>query len=108
MKLKTTREASFTLFETVIALLIMSVMILQMTSLQGNTIYFSEYGSNSVRATWLAKRVISQVEYYWKTKAYSELKNEGRDEIPFEDNPDFKYRLEIRDWDFPLDEFIKS
>ena len=39
-------EASFTLFETIIAMMIMSTMIIELAGLQGNAVYFSSYGRN--------------------------------------------------------------
>ncbi len=95
-------EASFTLFETVIALAIMGAMIVELMSVQGNTIYFNEYATNLNRGIWLANRVMNQVDYYWQSRPFRDLKFEGRDEIPFEDEKDFSYRLRIIDWQLPI------
>jgi len=62
-KNKRQREGSFTLIETVIALSLITALIIEVASVQGNSIVFSEYSRNVTKATWLARRVMSQVEY---------------------------------------------
>src|SRR5690242_15156259 len=66
-------QASFSLIETVIALAIVSFLILEVAAVQGNSIVFAEYGRNVTQAGWLAKRVMSQVEYYWRSKPFKDL-----------------------------------
>jgi hypothetical protein len=100
------QEKSFTFFETIIALAIMGFMLVELIGVQGNTIVFNEYAVQSNRALWLGKRVLSQVEYYWRSRPFNELKFESRDAIPFEDQPDFSYKLQILDWKLPLVDFI--
>jgi type II secretory pathway pseudopilin PulG len=106
-KLKRTKnrvvQASFTLVETVIALAIMAFLIIEVATVQGNAIVFSEYGHNITQATWLARRVLSQVEYNWYARSFSDLdtKVEGKE---FDDFEGYFYDLEIKEWKFP---FIK-
>lgn len=66
-------EKSFTLIETLIALGMLVVMILETGSVQGNAIYFVEFERNLSKATWLAKGVMERVEYEWNTRSFSEL-----------------------------------
>lgn len=94
---KKTQELSFSLIETIIALGILATMIVQVAAIQGNSIYFSEYGRNLSVASWLAKRVMSQVEYYEHTKDFKELNTEIVG-ATFKDFPEYKYDLIIKDW----------
>ena len=104
-KKKRQREGSFTLIETVIALSLITALIIEVASVQGNSIVFSEYSRNVTKATWLARRVMSQVEYQWGAKPFKELEvNEGNGK--FEDEPEFTYSVEIREWKFPFKEML--
>ena len=93
---------SFTLIETMVALGLLTVLILQVATVQGQALYFSDYGQNLTKGTWLARRMMAQVEYYWYNKELKELEGVSVKEKPFEDEPGFSYNLEIREWKFPL------
>lgn len=100
-------EGSFTLIETVIALAIVAFLIVEVAAVQGNSIVFSDYGRNITQASWLARRVMSQVEYFWKSKPFTELETnitDGR----FEDNEEYTYTLEIKEWKFPFLQLLQS
>ncbi len=94
-------EKSFTLLETVIALGMMVVFLAALAETQGNAVYFSEFERNSTKATWLAKSVMSKIEYYWQTRDFSEMTMSEK-EIPFEVDKDFTYSYEIKEWKLPL------
>ena len=98
-------EGSFTLIETVIALAIVTFVIVGVSSVQGNSIIFADYGRNVTQATWLARRVMSQVDYYWHTKPFKDLETEVR-ETKFEDFPEYSYTLEIKEWKFPFEKML--
>ncbi len=95
-------EKSFTLVETLLALGIMAFLILEVGSVQGNAIYINDFGRKSDQAAWLAKRVMSQVEYQWTLRQFSDLSTANEKERPFEDDPDFLYSVDIQDWKFPI------
>ena len=94
-------ERSFTLIETVIALGIVTFLIVQVATVQGNAIVFSDYGRHITQGTWLARRVLSQVEYYWRSKPFTDLITHVVDQ-KFEDFDEYSYSLEIKEWKFPL------
>jgi len=98
-------EGSFTLIEVVIALAIVTFVIIGVSSVQGNSIVFADYGRNVTQATWLARRVMSQVDYYWKTKPFKDLETEVR-ETKFEDFPEYSYSLTIKEWKFPFEKML--
>jgi len=98
---KSLREASFTIIETVIALGLLTVFILEIGGVQGNAVYFNEYGRNVTQATWLAKRIMSQVEYHWEGREFKELETEVKGQR-FEDAPEFSYDITIKEWKLPL------
>ena len=93
---------SFTLIETMVALGLLTVLILQVATVQGQALYFSDYGQNLTKGMWLARRMMAQVEYYWYNKELKELEGVSVKEKPFEDEPQFSYNLEIREWKLPL------
>jgi len=96
-------ERSFTLIETIIALGLMTFLVLEVASVQGNAIYFSEYGRNATTASWLAQRIMSQVEYNSGVRDFKDMELMGNvKEQPFEDFPDFKFSIETKEWKLPL------
>jgi type II secretory pathway pseudopilin PulG len=94
-------EASFTLLETIIAIAIMTTVILELVSSQGNMVYFSNYTRRVDEATFLAKRLMSEVEYNWSFRDFSEIKADVSNER-FEGVEDYTYSLSIKDWKFPF------
>lgn len=100
-------ERSFTLLETIIALAILTGTILQLVGSQGKIAYFNEYSRRLNEASWLAKRVMSQVEYNWTHYPFKELETSQKDQ-KFEGltDSDYTYTLEIAEWKFPLLDFI--
>lgn len=90
-------ERSFTLVETVIALSLMAFLIVEMGGVQGNAIAFAEYGRRVSEASWLAKRIMSEVEYQSSFRPFKELETSVKDQ-KFEDSPDYSYDLEISEW----------
>lgn len=106
-KIRARSEASFSLIETVIALAIVSFLILEVAAVQGNAIVFADYGRNVTQASWLAKRVMSQVEYYWRTKEFKELATNVVEQ-KFEDFDEYSYSLEIKEWKFPFLQLVQQ
>ncbi len=90
-------ERSFTLVETVIALSLMAFLIVEMGGVQGNAIAFAEYGRRVSEASWLAKRLMAEVEYQSSFRPFKELETSLKDQ-KFEDAPDYSYDLEIQEW----------
>ena len=105
------REGSFTLIETVIGLSIMAFLIIEVSAVQGNAIYFSDYARNSMHASWLAKRIMSNVEYQWSTRSFKDMDYKAGP-IEFREfpkyageesrEPEYSYSLEIKEWKFPF------
>ena len=110
--LKKTRigERSFSLIETVIALGLLVTFILEVTNAQGRAIYFSEYQQDVTKATWLAKSIMSKVEYEFYGRDFKELTWNAMGEQSFKDEDKqtdkFTYKLSIDDWKLPLTNFI--
>ena len=94
--------ASFTLIETMVALGLLATLILQVANVQGRAFYFSDYGQNLTQATWLAKRMLAQVEYYWYDKDFEELDAVQIEAKPFEGQEEFSYNMKIDEWALPL------
>jgi type II secretory pathway pseudopilin PulG len=104
MKSRQKGEESFTLLETIIALGILTVVLLQVGSVQGNAIYIAEYGRSVTKGIWLAKAKMSQVEYYAATKPWSDLVTNTKGE--FSEEPGYQWELKIEDWKLPLQEIL--
>jgi hypothetical protein len=96
------KEKSFTLIETIIAVGILATMLVQVISVQGNSIYFSEYAQNVTKGVWLANRVMANVEYIWSTRDFADIKEVEEKDAAFEGIDGFKYNLTIKDWKLPL------
>lgn len=95
-------EQSFSLVETVIALSLMAYLIIEMGGVQGNAISFAEYGRRVSEASWLAKRVMAEVEYNASFRPFKELDGASVKEQKFEDSPDYSFDVEIKDWKLNL------
>ena len=104
---KRQREGSFTLIETVIALAIIAFLIVEVAVVQGNAIVFSDYSRNIAQATWLARRVLSQVDYHWHTKPFKDL-IVNQTAQKFEDFDEYSYSLEISEWKFPFVKLLET
>lgn len=102
-------EGSFTLVETVIALSMIAFVIVEIASVQGNSIVISDYGRNATQASFLAQRVMSQVEYFYKSKPFPELETKTPIvDQKFEDTDEYTYSLEIKEWKFPFLQLLSS
>ena len=116
LKKKKTGQSSFTLIETIIALGLMVVFILEFTAVQGRAISFSTFERKVTQATWLAKAVMAHIEYKADYFELKEIIASVKDEkLPPElcpENPlldcDFKYTLTIENWKLPIIELIAA
>jgi hypothetical protein len=95
-------EQSFTLIETVIALGLMVTVIFEVSGVQGNAVYFSEFERSVTQATWIAKAVMSRIEYEWDSRPFSDMKQLNATEKEYEDNKEFTYAVKVEEWKLPL------
>lgn len=106
-------ELSFTLLETMIATTLMVTILMHVTRSQGDIVYNSNYAKNMTEAIWLAKSVMSRVEYFWQYQEFSSLEQEGKakraafKDMGF-DEDQYRYDLQIIEWDFPLLELLEA
>ena len=100
-------QQSFTLIETVIAVALLSTIVLEAVGSMGNMVYFSNYSRRMTEGMWLAKRIMSQVEYHWSFRPFKELETEQQESkfAEIEEGP-FTYKLSIKEWKFPLLDMI--
>ena len=98
-------EASFTLLETIIALGLLTYLLLSVGGVQGNSIYFHQYGREVTVASWLARGVMAQVEKLASEHSFSDIK-EVDETGKFADHPEYTYRVQIKDWKLPLLDLI--
>lgn len=100
-------ERSFSLVETVVAVSLIAFLMVEMSGVHGNAINFADYGRKSLQATYLAKRLMAQVEY--QAQIRSPLKDIAVNdkEHAFEDAPDFQYSLSIEPLPHSLDIMFK-
>ena len=88
-------ERSFSLVETVVAVSFIAYLMLEVSGVHGNAINFADYGRKSMQAIFLAKRLMSQVEYQASIRTpLKELAINER-ERQFEDAPDFQYSMTV-------------
>lgn len=107
-------EHSFTIIEVMVAIGIMMSVVLEVTGAQGNIVSFSTFSRRLSEATWLAKRVMSQVEYHYAHKELKDLETKIEDE-PFDDLKDsdtdaseYTYSLKIEEWKLPIFEILAN
>ncbi|MFW7380535.1 MAG: type IV pilus modification PilV family protein [Oligoflexus sp.] len=106
-------ERSFTIIETLIALGIMLTVVLEVVGTQGNVVAFANYSRRVTEATWLAKRIMAQVEYHWHHKEFKELDvklEEQKFDVGFNpsDELEFTYNLTIEEWKLPIFDILSS
>lgn len=108
-------EQSFSLFETMIAIGMLAVVMLQVSSIQGQVVYSLEYGQNLSKGIWLAKGLMAKLEYEWATREFSELELKLVDQKIQEPlwgegaaslYQDFSYDLTSTEWKLPLLGFL--
>ncbi len=104
IKNKNISEASFSLIETVIAIGILAAFLMQYAAVQGNAIYFSEYGSTMTKGIWLANKIISQVENEVEVRSLKDVTAVNINQQAFENFKEegFTYTLTIEDWKLPI------
>ena len=108
-------DHSFSLFETMIAIGMLAVVMLQVTSIQGQVVYSLEYGQNLSRGVWLAKGIMAKLEYEWATRSFSELELNLVDQL-INDSlwgeeaakiyRDFSYNITSQEWKLPILSFL--
>ncbi|MBC7660654.1 MAG: hypothetical protein H7249_13245 [Chitinophagaceae bacterium] len=104
-------EFSFTLLEVIIAVGLLTAVVMQVAGGQGSLFEITDYSKKATEATWLAKRIMSEVEYNYSQYALKDLETSTsiKDE-KFKDvtDPDFDYRysIDIQEWKLPLIDFI--
>lgn len=111
---KKSGERSFTIIEVMVAIGIMMSVVLEVTGAQGNIVSFSTYSRRLSEATWLAKRVMSQVEYHHSNKELKDLDIKLEDQA-FDDLKDsetyaseYTYSLNIEEWKLPIFEILAN
>lgn len=109
---KNPRELSFTIFETIVAVGLLMAFALEMAGGQGAIVNKVEYARRSNDAIWLAKRIMSQVEYNYQTMDLKDLetttsmKDQKFQDLDRETEFDYTYSIEIKEWKFPLFDFL--
>ena len=110
---KKDQERSFTILEVMVAIGIMMSVVMEVVGAQGNVVAFSSYSRQVTQATWLAKQIMSQVEYYQQTQEFKELdislKEQKFDIEGLDQNEsEFTYSLNIEEWKLPILELISN
>lgn len=105
-------EKSFTLIETIIALGLMVVVILEVASVQGKSVGLTFLSKKMVEASWYAKAIMSEIEYKSKFYPFKELRSDPsmRDKAIgpslckkiSSDDCDFTYTVSIDDFKLPI------
>lgn len=109
-------ERSFTLLETMAAMSLMITVLLHVSGAQGDIVVNAEYGRNITKAMWLAKAVMSKVDYYWDYQELKQLESEGKIDraefkemdLPNDDDNRFRYSVRIEEWKFPILDLLQN
>jgi Tfp pilus assembly protein PilV len=100
-------ERSFSMVETVVAVSLIAYLMIEVSGVHGNAITFADYSRKAMQASYLAKRLMAQVEYQasWRTPLKDLATNEK--DRPFDDAPDFQYSMTIEPMPNALDLMFK-
>ncbi len=105
------KEYSFTLLEVIIAVGLLTAVVMQVSGGQGSLLEITDYSKKATEATWLAKRLMSRIEYNYAQYDLKDLEVSVKDE-PFKDltdpDQDYKYSIEIAEWKLPLMDFLQG
>ena len=100
------QERSFTIIETLAALSIMLPVVIETVSTQGSIINNNLYMRRMTEATWLAKRIMSQVEYNYEVYPIDEIDGDrikGEFKLdPSDSEFDYTYEVSIKEWKLPI------
>lgn len=103
------QEYSFTLLEVIIATGLLVSVVLQVAGGQGSLLEITDYSKKATEATWLAKRIMSEVEANYINFELKDMDFAEKD-VPFDDykdaESDYKYTLTIEEWKLPLIDFL--
>lgn len=119
MRVKRNGEKSFTLLETLFAIGLMVSLIATVSTTQGRALYHSNSSRDTIQAIWLAKSVMSSIEY--KSKFYSLRHFLFEDPTMFNTKQsfppelcdaskgcDYTYDYTIKEWKLPIIDLIFS
>lgn len=98
-------EHSFSLIETILSMSILATVVLQIGGAQGNLAYLATYSRNMVKATWYAKRIMSNIDSQAGYLPFKSLDTPLKKNIPIKsgkETTEFTYDLEIVEWKFPI------
>ncbi len=100
-------ERSFSMVETLVAVSLIAYLMIEVSGVHGNAITFADYSRKAMQASYLAKRLMAQVEYQasWRTPLKDLATNEK--DRPFDDAPDFQYSMTIEPMPNALDLMFK-
>lgn len=102
-------EYSFTLLEVIIATGLLVAVVLQVAGGQGSLLEITDYSKKATEATWLAKRIMSEVEANYQNYEFKDLDYEEKDQtfVDYKDaDSDYKYSLKIEEWKLPIIDFL--
>lgn len=100
-------ERSFSLLETIVAVSLVAILMVEVSGVHGNSIAFNEYGRKVLQASYLAKRLMSQIEYQASFRSPLKDMKVNEKEKPFEDAPEFSYTIEIEPLPHAMDLMFK-
>ncbi len=101
------KERSFSLLETMVAVSLVAVVMVEMTGIQGKSIAFNDFGRKALQATYLAKRIMSQIEYNSTIRSPLKSMEMNDSDKTFDDFPDFTYSVKIQPLPKTLDFMFK-
>ncbi len=111
-------EKSFTLIETVLAVGLLASVLLEVSMVQARFVNFSILYRKMTQATWLAKAVMTEIEYKWKFYPLKDIKAElGSEDKKFPESfcpkdpqfdCDFTYSVNIEDFKLPIVEILSG
>jgi hypothetical protein len=105
---KNPRERSFSLVETIVAVSLIAFLMIEVSGVHGNAINFADYSRKALQASYLAKRLMAQIEYNASIRTpIKDMAGLAIKEQTFDDAPDFQYSLSIEPLPHSIDLMFK-
>ena len=89
-------ESGFTLIESILAIGILSVVVVQLLSIQASTMQLTKTARDNIKSTWAMRQAVSQFEYYADVIGVKELKD-FETKFAWSGDPDFQIQLRSKE-----------
>lgn len=91
------RQSGFTLLETVLAIGILAIIVTNILGSYTNSVVITQTSINNMKATWVMRRVMSQIQYKIDTIGIKEAFRPGEIRQKYGTDPVFDVLIQVKD-----------